>query len=248
MSKLCENLEVSRSGYYAWRERPQSQRSKANELLLSAIQEIYRKSQKRYGSPRVIEQLKKQGVSCSKKRVERLMKSNGIKGKMSKRKPRTLYSRYTSKIAPHLLKDIQVTQPNTAWISDLTYVPTQNGWLFLCVILDAFSRKVVGWSMKPHLKAELSLDALNMAVSNRKPDSAVIFHSDRGIQYACKQFRDKLSELDFAQSMSRKANPYDNAMMESFFASLKREVCDKIFESERHEVSPFREASQNGFV
>ncbi len=230
--RMCQMLGVSRSAYYAWRNRPKSKREQANEMLLAAIKEEHRLSKNAYGSPRVFRELKKLGVPCSQKRVARLMQANDIVGKSNRKKKYRHYSKHCHQTAPRLLREeLDITGPNQVWVSDLTYIQTHKGWLFMCVVLDVYSRKVVGWSMRNDITAELSLAALRMAVSNRKPNQGLIFHSDRGVQYACKSFRDELKRYGFLQSMSRKAYPYDNAAMESFFSSMKREVCDKIFKS-----------------
>lgn len=224
VTKMAKTLEISPSRYYAWlKSKPSLHKLRDQELLIS-IQKFHEDSRQIYGSPRIKRDMDKSGIRCSKKRVERLMKENGIKGRQKRRFKVTTDSRHDYPVAPNLLnRHFKVMQPNTYWVSDITYVWTMEGWLYLCVIIDLFSRIVVGWSMAEHMRAELAIDALNMAVAHRTPSPGLIFHSDRGIQYACDDFRKKLCRHEMIQSMSRKGNCWDNACAESFFASLKAE-------------------------
>jgi transposase InsO family protein len=222
--KMAKTLEISRSWYYAWLKSKPSLHKLRDQELLTSIKKFHEDSRQIYGSPRIKTDMDRSGIRCSKKRVERLMKENGIKGRQKRRFKVTTDSQHDYPVAPNLLnRQFNVKQPNTYWVSDITYVWTMEGWLYLCVIIDLFSRMVVGWSMAGHMRAELAIDALNMAVAHRTPSAGLIFHSDRGIQYACDDFRKELCRHEMIQSMSRKGNCWDNACAESFFASLKTE-------------------------
>jgi transposase InsO family protein len=224
VQKMCRVLEVSRSGYYGWKRQPQSKRQKENEKILMEIRESHKNSRRAYGSPRITEDLQANGTKCGENRVARLMKNNGIVGKAKKKFKATTNSRHNLPIAENVLnQNFTAKEPNTVWVSDITYVPTLEGWLYLVVILDLFSRQVVGWAMSDRLTSGFVVEALYQAIGRRRPPSGCIFHSDRGVQYASSDFRDALKAFGFIQSMSRKGNCYDNAVAESFFHTLKTE-------------------------
>ena len=224
VQKMCRVIEASRSGYYRWKIQPQSKRQKENEKILVEIKEAHKNSRKTYGSPRIAEELRSNGTTCSKKRVARLMKIHGIVGKAKKKFKATTNSNHTLPVAENLLnQNFAAEKPNTVWVSDITYIPTREGWLYLAVILDLYSRQVVGWAMSDRLTSGFVVRALYQAIGRRHPASGCILHSDRGVQYASTDFRDVLSAYGFIQSMSRKGNCYDNAVAESFFHTLKTE-------------------------
>jgi transposase InsO family protein len=222
---MCAVLEVSPAGYYAWRERPLSARVTTNATLLAAIRDVHQGSGRRYGSPRVHAALRAQGRSFSRGRIERLMRRYGIRAIMAKpRRVCTTDSRHALPIAPNLIaRDFTAAAPNRIWLADITYIPTDEGWLYLAAIMDLFSRKIVGWAMRDHMQVELASSALTMAIQQQRPEAGLIHHSDRGVQYASQAYREALSVAGIAASMSRKANCYDNAPMESFFHTLKTE-------------------------
>jgi transposase InsO family protein len=223
---MCDVLEVSPAGYYAWRSRPESQRSSDNRDLLEDIQRVHRDNHGRYGSPRVHEELKAQGRGASRGRIERLMRLHGIRAIMTRpRRAGTTDSRHDLPIAPNLLdRNFVADAPNRIWLADITYVETDQGWLYLAAILDLYSRRIVGWAMADHLRADLPLAALRMAISAQRPGAGLIHHSDRGVQYASSEYRNALQSAGFSASMSRKGDCYDNAPMESFFHTLKTEL------------------------
>lgn len=222
---LCGMLGVSRSGYYAWLNRDFSVRERRNAELLAEIRAVHRQFKGRYGRPRITDELKDQGIDCGYNRVGRLMQQDGLYGKPRRRRRQsTTNSDHKGLIYPNVLnQQFNVSTPNTVWVSDITYIPTQDGWLYLCIVLDLFSRKVVGWSLQASLSSTLTVQALKMATGQRCPPKGLVFHSDRGIQYANAQFQAHLSRAGFTQSMSRTGNCYDNAVAESFFGSLKTE-------------------------
>jgi transposase InsO family protein len=223
--KMCLALKISKSGYYAWRVRSKSTRNLANEKLDHHIRIIYEQSKGTYGSPRITEELNKQEIACSENRVAARMRKNNIKAKTKKRFKVTTHSKHNHPIAENLLnQDFTAQRPDQVWASDITYLWTREGWLYLSVILDLFSRKIVGWSMSHRLGQELVLNAFQQALWRRKPGPGIIFHSDRGVQYACTAFRNLLKDQKFIQSMSGKGNCYDNAVVESFFHTLKTEL------------------------
>jgi transposase InsO family protein len=221
---MCLVIGASRSGYYGWKRQPQSKRQKDNEKILMEIRESHKNSQKAYGSPRITEDLQAKGTKCSENRVARLMRVNGIVAKTVKKFKATTNSKHDLPVAENLLKQNFVAEkPNTVWVSDITYIWTLEGWLYLAVILDLYSRQVVGWAMSDRLTSDFVIKALYQAIGRRNPGSCYIFHSDRGVQYASSDFRDVLNGHGFIQSMSRKGNCYDNADAESFFHTLKIE-------------------------
>ena len=223
---MCTVLKVSPAGYYAWRNRPLSERAKSNATLLAAIRQVHHDSSGRYGSPRVHAVLRKQGRSTSRGRVERMMRRHGIRAIMAPpRRVRTTDSRHGLPIAPDLIaRDFTAPAPNRIWLADITYIPTSQGWLYLAAVMDLFSRKIVGWSMQDHMQIELASAALAMATQQQRPPAGLIHHSDRGVQYASHTYRNVMIDAGIIASMSRKADCYDNAPMESFFHTLKTEL------------------------
>ncbi len=220
---LCDVLGVSPAGYYAWRTRPESRRSIANHDLLSEIRRVHRDNRGRYGSPRVHAELRDRGVSRG--RIERLMRRHGIRAIMARAwRPRTTDSRHDLPIAPNLIdRNFAAATPNQVWLADITYIRTDQEWLYLAAVMDLYSRRIVGYAMGDHLRTELPLAALRMALKARRPGVGLIHHSDRGVQYASADYRQALLSAGVQPSMSRKADCYDNAPMESFFHTLKTE-------------------------
>jgi transposase InsO family protein len=223
---MCSALEVSPAGYYAWRGRPVSARAASNTMLLAEIRQVHHDSHSRYGSPRVHAALRRQGRDASRGRIERLMRRYGIRAIMARpRRVRTTDSRHDLPIAPNLIaRDFTAEAANQIWLADITYIPTTEGWLYLAAIMDLFSRKIVGWAMRDHMQAELASAALTMAIQQQRPRAGLVHHSDRGVQYASRAYRDALTVAGITASMSRKADCYDNAPMESFFHTLKTEL------------------------
>jgi transposase InsO family protein len=223
---MCRVLGVSPSGYYAWRSRPESARSASNRQLLEEVRRVYAGHHRRYGAPRVHAALRAEGRTVSRGRVERLMRRHGIRALAGRRfRPCTTDSRHDLPVAPNLLKqDFSAARPNTVWLADITYLPTGEGWLYLAAVLDLATRKIVGWAMRDHMRAELTLAALMMAAQRQRPASGLICHSDRGSQYAAEAYRKQLAGMGARPSMSRTGCCYDNAPMESFFHTLKVEL------------------------
>lgn len=225
VGQQCQALGVSRSGYYAWRVREKQQDKK--DLLQALIEHIHRihaRSRRTYGSPRVHAELRAEGVMCNHKRIARLMRLEGLQGRRKRRKAATTDSKHNFPVAPNVLnREFEAEAPNEKWVADITYIPTQEGWLYLAAVLDLYSRKIVGWSMSPQVTADLVEDALRMALYERQPDPGLLHHSDRGSQYASEQIRRILAANHIEVSMSRTGNCYDNAVMESFFSTLKSE-------------------------
>jgi putative transposase len=223
---LCDVLGVSPAGYYAWRSRPESERSAANRELVEDIRRVHRDTSGRYGSPRIHAELKAQGRGASRGRIERLMRHHGIRAIMARpQRVRTTDSRHDFPIAPNLLeRNFIANAPNRIWLADITYVETDQGWLYLATVLDLYSRRIVGWAMADRLRADLPLAALRMAISAQQPGTGLIHHSDRGVQYASAEYRKVIRSAGFRASMSRKGDCYDNAPMESFFHTLKTEL------------------------
>lgn len=223
---MCRVLEVSPSGYYAWRSRPESPRAAANRQLISEIRGLAARHSGRYGSPRMHAALRAEGHRCSRGRVARLMRANGIRAVAGRRfRPCTTDSRHSLAVAPNLLAQcFEASGPNRVWLADITYIPTGEGWLYLAAVLDLATRKVVGWAMRDHLRAELALAALIMAAQRQRPGKGLIHHSDRGSQYAAEAYAKQLGRMGAIASMSRTGCCYDNAPMESFFHTLKVEL------------------------
>jgi putative transposase len=223
---MCAALSVSPSGFYAWRSQPQSPRKIANRELLVAIRRIHAQHRERYGAPRIHAELRAEGHTLSRKRVARLMRRHGIRARAPRRyRVCTTDSKHSLPVAANLLdQNFVANRPDQVWLADITYIPTHEGWLYLAVILDLFTRKVVGWAMRQHMRAELTIAALTMAIQRRRPGAELIHHSDRGSQYAAGHYRRMLQAAAITQSMSRKGNCWDNAPMESFFGTLKTEL------------------------
>ncbi len=228
IAQLCVALEVTRSGYYAWAKAQPGPRAQADARLRQQIQRLHSAHQGRYGAPRIHQALRQQGCCHSRKRIARLMKAEQLKGMTPQRfVPQTTDSAHDQPIAPNRLAQRPAPQrANEVWVSDLTYVATAQGWLYVAVILDLWSRRVVGWATGPSLQASLVLAALQMALRQRGPAPGLLHHSDRGVQYASAAYRALLSAAALQASMSRAGNPYDNAAMESFMATYKRECVE----------------------
>lgn len=225
VSLLCRVLGVSRSGYYDWKDRPPSKRNRENAQLTEKIREIHNRSRQIYGYPRVHAELRALGLRCSRKRVARLMRKAGLSGCLRGRRKRTTRRDPCAVPAADLVKrNFAAATPNKVWTADITYVHTQEGFLYLAFILDVYSRKVVGWSMATHLRTELVVDALEMALWRRKPNAGLIHHTDRGSQYTALSFGKRLEEAGIVPSMGRAGSALDNAISESFVASLKCEL------------------------
>ena len=225
LGKMCQTLEVSRSGYHNYLKRRFSQSQLENMQILEEIRRIYDRHKGRYGSPRITQELRAKGLLYNKKRIARLMRINSIKAKTRKKFKVTTDSNHGLTVAKNLLGgNFNVTEKDKVWVSDITYIGTMEGWLYLAVIMDLSSRRVVGWSMSERIDQELVISALQKALINRKPAKGLIFHSDRGKQYASEKVKQLLEGNGILQSMSRKGNPYDNAVAESFFHTLKTEL------------------------
>lgn len=218
-------LEVSPAGYHAWAQRPLSAHDLSDQELLEAIQPIVRQSHRRYGSPRVHQQLRAEGIRVARKRVARLMREHGLSAQAQRRRVRTTDSRHSEPVAANLLeRNFSAASSNQKWVTDITYIPTRQGWLYLAVVLDLFSRRVVGWSMSQRIDQPLVERAITMAIQQKPATARVLLHSDRGSQYAAHATRELCGEHQITQSMSRRGNCWDNAPSESFFSTLKREL------------------------
>ena len=221
----CYALEVSESGYYAWAGRPRSETDRRRDQLVAAIELVHAEVKERYGSPRMTAELNARGHACTVNTVAGLMKTHGIRAKTVRRFVRTTDSRHTLPVAGNVLdRQFRPVRPNTAWSADVTYIPTADGWLYLAVVEDLFSRRIVGWSMDATMTSRLVVDALDMALRRRVPEQGLLAHSDRGSQYASEHYQRLLAEHGITCSMSGVAQCWDNAPVESFFASLKREL------------------------
>ncbi len=250
MAWMFQVLDVSPSGYYAWLRRPESRRSRDDRRLLVEIRAIHRESRRTYGSPRMHRELRERKYECGRHRVARLMRQDGLKGTHRSKFRVTTDSEHKWPVAPNRLgRRFEVDTPDTVWAGDITYIRTREGWLYLAVLLDLCSRRVVGWATSSRLTRRLPQEALEMAIGRRRPAAAVLHHSDRGSQYASRDYRDALSEAGFEVSMSRRGDCYDNAPVESFFATLKKElVAGEVFYSRRqahHEIVDYIEAFYN---
>jgi transposase InsO family protein len=222
---MCRALAVSPAGYYAWRDRPESRRSVHNRTLLSAIRVIHRESRETYGSPSIWDALIKQGHGVGKHRIARLMRAEGIRAKTVKKWRATTQSSHRMPVAANVLdRQFSITRPNRGWAGDITYVWTTEGWLYLAVVLDLYSRAVIGWALEARLTGDLARQALTMAIRHRAPTSGLLHHSDRGSQYAATAYQQLLTTHGMTGSMSRRGNCWDNACVESFFGTLKREL------------------------
>jgi len=223
---MCKVLKLTRSGYYAWCKRKESPRTKENKILSQQIKLIFEESRRTYGSPRIHASLVAKGFQVGRQRVVRLMGKLGICVRPKRKFKTTTDSNHSDPIVSNVLeRDFSTDEPDCSWVADMTYIWTSEGWLYLAVIIDLFSRKVVGWSMADHMRTELVLKALDAALGQRIPSqSGLVFHSDRGSQYASKDYRNALQNAGITCSMSRRANCWDNAVAESFFGTLKTEL------------------------
>jgi putative transposase len=236
---MCKVLEVSTSGYYAWRGRLPSKREMANRALTAKIQEEFKKSGETYGSPRIYQVMRKLGLMCSQNRVARLMSAADLKAKQTRRYRSTTKRNKADRAAPNILqRDFSAEAPNKKWVADITYIATQEGWLYLATILDLFSRRVVGWAMSPRMTSDLTLSALDMATRRCRPGRGLIHHSDQGSQYTDSKYQAVLAAHGIVASMNGAGTWYDNAPMESFFATLKSELVHHRAYRSRAEASP----------
>ena len=235
VNDLCAALDVSRAGFYAWRQREPSERDRADATLGEQIGLLFARSRRTYGSPRLHRALRRAGHACGRHRVARLMRRRGLAGRVrGRRRPWTTDSDHAQPIAPNHLgrREAAVERPDEVWAADITYVPTDEGWLYLAGVLDLGSRRVVGWAMGESLDTSLPMDALRMALGQRQPKAGLLHHSDRGCQYASEAYREHLAAWQVDPSMSRRGNCYDNAAMESFWSTLKEELVHRTrFES-----------------
>ncbi len=230
-------LKVSRSGYYAWRVRPESVRAQTDRELTRVIRRLHDQSKGVYGSPKMHHELKDEGYQCGRHKVARLMRLAGLRGCPKRRFRVTTQSDPSHPVAANLIdQDFTAKAPNQLWASDITYIPTHQGWLYLAVVMDLYSRRIVGWSMSRRMNRHLVIDALSMAVGARQPEGALIHHSDRGSQYTSDDFREALEQQGIQCSMSGRGNCYDNAVVESFFGILKRERVNRVRYRTREEA------------
>lgn len=228
---MCEVMAIHRSGFYAWLQKPQSEREIEDDRLLGQIKQFWIESGFSYGYRNITKDLKDHGKTCGKNRVHRIMRQANIQSKRRYKRHPGFKGGHSNHVTENLLdRQFDVSQPNKIWVTDFTYVRTHEGWLYVTVVIDLFSRQIVGWSMKNHPKADLVIDALLMALWRRKPKDQVLVHSDQGIQYTCSDWRSFLKENHLKASMSRKGNCWDNAVAESFFSLLKGErIRDRIY-------------------
>lgn len=252
VEKMCKAFKVSRSGYYDWMNRKPSPRTVERNKLIDQIRSLYQESKHRYGSPKITDELRDLGWVVSRPRVARIMRSEGLRSIISKKfRSTTTNSNHRLPIAENILgRDFQSDKPSSKWVSDITYIPTDQGWLYLTMIMDLFDRKIVGWSLSTDMTTQNTvLRAWQMARKNRPIEKQLIFHSDRGIQYASYAFSEELKRLNIIQSMSRKGNCWDNAVAENFFKILKSELVNhvkfqNIFQA-RNEIFEFIEIWYN---
>lgn len=227
VNAACRLLSVTRSGFYAWKKRPKSARAQADEQLAVTVAATHERSRGTYGSPRVHADMKARGIRVAKKRVERLMRENSLQGRIKRRFKHTTDSKHNGPIAPNLLaRNFSTSEPNRVWVTDVTAITTGEGWLYLAVMLDLYSRRVVGWATSSCNDTALALDALGAALRERRPPPGLLHHSDRGSPYASGDYRAKLRAHSLRRSMSRKGDCWDNAVAESFFATLRAELVD----------------------
>ena len=225
MYLLCKVMEVSRSGYYSWRKRGKSAREKERDQLIPMVKAIHKKSRSTYGKRRIAEELQSEGFFCGEHKAGTLMKLAGVQAKQKKKFKATTDSKHNMPVSPNLLRrDFHVLQQDKVWVGDITYIWTTEGWLYLAVVIDLYSRRVVGWSINKRMTKQLVMDALLMAIWRRKPAPGLIFHSDRGSQYCSNDFQRLLKTHGIRSSMSRKGDCWDNAVAESFFGTLKLEL------------------------
>ena len=250
VSLLCRTVGVSKSGYYAWRGRPPSKRSREDAALTERIVQVHKRSRETYGYPRVHAELRALGVRCGRRRVARLMRKAGLRGCMRGKKKRTTRRDPRATPAPDLVRrNFRASVPDRLWTADITYVKTDEGFLHLAFVLDVYSRRIVGWSMASHLRTELVVDALEMAVWRRKPAAGLVHHSDRGTQYTALSFGKRLEEVGIVPSMGRVGSALDNAVSESFVATLKVELvhprCFPTREAAKSAIFEYLEAFYN---
>jgi putative transposase len=239
VTRMCKELEVSPSGYYAWRHRPPSAREMANRDLVQRIEAVYTDTDGTYGSPRIYYELQAQGVACSKNRIARLMRLRGLKAKQVKRYKSTTKRNKAHRAAPNLLaRDFSAERPDHKWLTDITYIPTGEGWLYLAAILDLYTRRIVGWAMAERMTAALTIRALRMAIRQRRPGTGLIHHSDQGSQYTDSTYQALLKDHGIRVSMNGVGTWYDNAPMESFFGTLKSEWVNHRVYQTREEARP----------
>ena len=233
---MARKLEVSRTGFYAWLKRLPSERALEDRRLGARAEAIHKEHKGRYGTPRVHKQLQAEGETASRKRIDRLLLERGLRAKAKKRFKKTTNSNHSDPIAPnHLDRSFEATAPNQRWVGDITYLWTAEGWLYLAVLLDLYSRKVVGWAMSEHVDADLAIAAFEMAAKTRGPSNKLLHHTDRGSTYTAFAYRKKLKAYKVQVSMSRKGNCWDNAVAESFFGTLEKELCQGTpFQSRDH--------------
>jgi transposase InsO family protein len=243
---MCDILEVTRSGFYASIDRPVSARQIRQEQLVEKIRRSHADSNQLYGSPNITADLKESGERVTRKTVARLMKQEGIRSKVARKfRPCTTDSRHRCPVSPNVLdRDFEAKLPNQKWCVDITYVPTDQGTLYLAAVIDLCSRRIVGWSMADHMRASLCIDALDMALLHRRPSEGLIHHSDRGVQYACEDYQARLETNGIECSMSRVGNCYDNAVMESFWGSYKQE---ELYQQPNGRFASFAQARTKSF-
>ena len=235
--RMCAVLDVSPSGYYAWRDRPPSAREMANQGLLREIEAVFEESRETFGSPRVYRELNRRRMQCSENRIARLMRLRGLKAKQTRRYRTTTRRNRAHAVAPNLLRrDFAVHRPDQKWLADITYISTWEGWLYLATILDLYSRRIVGWSMAERMTDQLTLDALRMALRRRRPGPGLIHHSDQGSQYTSQAYQALLADHGIQVSMNGVGSWYDNAPMESFFGTLKSECVHHVIYRTRDEA------------
>ena len=233
--RMCQVLGVSENRYYNWRKRGKSQRKQDDDGIAERIEDAYDANRGVYGSPRIHAELKAQGIHCGRKRIVRLMREKGISARRKRRKVRTTNSNHSSPIAPNLLeRDFAADAPNKKWVTDMTYIATYEGWLYLAGVLDTYSRKLIGWAMGKQHDAELVKEALHMALIQRQPGADLVHHSDRASEYASTCYQELLQQHNIQISMSKKGDCYDNSMMESFWGTLKEEgIGESLFSSRK---------------
>jgi len=226
INTMCKVLKVSRNGYYRWQKQQKEQDSP--NLLLNDIRRVFNESRRSYGSPRIYHQLKIEGIPCGRHRIARYMREEGIVARKRKKYKKPVSMQRIQPMANNILnRKFRVNEKNTVWACDVSYFWTRNGWIHLAIVMDLFSRKIIGWSMSNRIDKELTQNALKMALANREPDHAVLHHSDQGAEYSNKDYQTLLNENEMSISMSRKANCYDNAVVESFFKTIKSELSRK---------------------
>ena len=237
VSTMCRLLQVSRSAFYAWQCRPESRRAREDRSLLARIEAIHRESREAYGTVKTWKELRAQGVPCGRNRVGRIRKQAGIEAKRKRRFRVTTQSRHSFPIATNVLaRRFAVDRPDRVWVGDITFIPTQAGWLYLAVLLDLYARRVVGWAMSHYIDSNLVTEALHMALARRRPKPGLVHHTDQGRQYAAGSYRQWLSEHSIEASMSRKGDCFDNACAESFFSTLKNELIHHVQFKTREEA------------